>query len=448
MGPSSMAAPASEPKLHLKQLDGLRGPLCIGVIAINMGLYNAGANTPVGLFLVLSGLTSFIAYSGIEWDDASRGQFFLRRLMRLLPMLLISTALQLAAASLWLFRRGVVIEEKSSGGGFSFVVTLVSFILTLAGAGLICRGTACGCCQIMRWPRRKCALFPLVLGAYLNGSGWYVGLLLLLQAYFLPLLMARYGAAWRAKPPPWFELFGWAALEGLQFGGPLLVYVVTQSGDAWFYSTLYLYLGAPPLFRLVTFIFGLQLGRWILLEGAGRAEHEEHRALAEARTLLPVLGTAVVVATLHGFLEPESELHRPDTGSTPQQWIAIHLIHPFNILALVCGLVTAPQSLTARLLASRPLLALADLSYALYLVHYAVITAYVFAFDKSWMGEWELLSVSPGAAALDTRDYLPIVLISAALSYPATHWMEPRVAMWLEARLGATTAAASSYIAL
>ena len=27
-------------KLHLKQLDGLRGPLCLGVIAINMGLYN------------------------------------------------------------------------------------------------------------------------------------------------------------------------------------------------------------------------------------------------------------------------------------------------------------------------------------------------------------------------------------------------------------------------
>ena len=42
--------------LRLKQLDGLRYPLSAGVIAINMQLYNAGANTPVAVFLVLSGV--------------------------------------------------------------------------------------------------------------------------------------------------------------------------------------------------------------------------------------------------------------------------------------------------------------------------------------------------------------------------------------------------------
>ena len=77
------------PRHHLKQLDGLRGPLALGVVAITMDLYNAGANTPVGFFLVLSGLTSFLAYGANEWDDASRAQFFVRRLVRLLPMLIV-----------------------------------------------------------------------------------------------------------------------------------------------------------------------------------------------------------------------------------------------------------------------------------------------------------------------------------------------------------------------
>ena len=55
----------------------------------------------------------------------------------------------------------------------------------LAGSGAACRGTACGCCQLDRWPRRECSLFPLVLGTYLAGPGWYVGLLLFLNVYFL-----------------------------------------------------------------------------------------------------------------------------------------------------------------------------------------------------------------------------------------------------------------------
>ena len=94
--------------------------------------------------------------------------------------------------------------------------------------------------------------------------------------------------------------------------------------------------------------------------------------------MLPVLATAVVVTTLHGFLEPEPEMHRPTTGSTPLQWVAIHLIHPFNTLALLCGLVAAPKSLIARALASPPFQLLAEMSYAIYLLHCAVCHVYVF----------------------------------------------------------------------
>ena len=425
---------AAAPKLHLKQLDGLRGPLCVGVIAINMGLYNAGANIPVGVFLVLSGLTSFLAYSTKRWDDASCAQFFKRRLGRLLPMLLIATTFQLCASIPWLLRPGVVVPGASSGGIFAAMVTLLSLILTLAGSGAICRGTACGCCQIDRWPRPPCALLPVVLGTYLNGPGWYVGLLLFLNAYFIPKLLAKYGDAWRAAPPSWVALLGWALPEALQYGLPLLVYVASGSADAWYYATLYIYLGIPPLFRLVTLMFGLQLGRWTLFE-ASKERGAESRVISEAKTLLPMLASALIVTFLHGFLEPESELHRPDTGATPLQWAVIHVIHPFNVLALVCGLVAAPQSLVARFLASAPLAVAADLSYAMYLLHYGIITIYVFVFDKTWEAEFERLQASSDATALDARDYVCVVLLSIALAYPVTRWIEPLVAKWFEAHI-------------
>lgn len=430
------------PSFHLAQLDGLRYPLCAGVVAINMGLYNAGANTPVGVFLVLSGLTSFLAYGTERWDDASRAQFFLRRLWRLLPMLLVSMVFQLCSYGLWVFCPGVIVDRTdstgSSGGRFSFVVHLFSFVLILAGSGAVCRGTACGCCRIDRWPRPPCALFPLIFGTYLAGPAWYVGLLLFLNAYFVPKLLATYGEAWRASPPSWIVLMGWASLEGLQYGLPLLLYAATQSVDAWHYATLYIYLGAPPLFRLVTFVFGLQLGRWAShrLEAASERT-DASRTAAEAITLVPVLATALIVTSLHGFLQPETEMHRPDTGSTPLQWAIIHLIHPFTVLALFCGLVAAPHSLVARFLASPPLAKLAELSYAVYLLQLGVINIYVFSFNKKWVTELESLYASADAAPLNAFDYFAVVLLSTALAYPATHWIEPRVAAWVQARVEA-----------
>ena len=447
-------------KIHLSQLDGMRGPLCIGVIAINMGLYNAGANFPVGVFLVLSGLASFLAYCDNKWDDASTARFFLQRLARLLPMLLISTFFQLCMTTLWLIRRGVTKDpaagdcgaECTSGGGFSFVVTLWSFILTLAGSGLICHGKICCCCAIDVFPRPPCALLPLVLGSYLNGPGWYVGLLLFVQAYFLPKLLSQYGEEWRAAPPSSLVLLGWASLEALQYALPLLVYLTTSSVEGWFYSTLYIYLGLPPLFRLVTFVFGLQLGRWALFQvtppkkelgNGGQGGGVPTAALAdssirygESSTIVAVLVTGLVVVRLHGFLASEPEMHRPNTGTTAAHWALIHLLHPFNLLGLLCALVRAPRSLVSRLLASRPLALLAKLSYAMYLLQYGVITAYARLLDKDWhTAEWERLQASADATPLDARDYVAVVLLSAALAYPVTYFVEPRIAAWLRARL-------------
>lgn len=428
---------------RLAQLDGLRGPLSMGVIAINAGLYNAGANTPVGTFLVLSGATSFLAYSPKEWNNAStRAQFFQRRLLRLLPMLLVSTVFRLIALSFWVVSPGVMEVGATSGGRFSFVVFLFSLVLILSGAGVMCRGTACGCCPIDRWPRPCCALFPLVLGTYLADPGWYVGLLLFLQSYFLPKLMARYGEDWRASPPSWLVLLGWALLEALQYGVPLLAFAATHSAETWYFATLWIYLGLPPYFRLTTYVFGLQLGRWTSFVAHSKASQTDGESdhpqkwVDEAKTLVPALATSLVVANLHGFLQPETEMHRPDTGTTPAQWALIHALHPFNVVALFCGLVAAPRSLLARLLASRPFQELAQLSYAIYLLHESVLTLYVFAFDRIWMTAYERLErPSDGAMPVGAHDYFAIVLLTTALAYPVTHWLEPRVASWLRARI-------------
>lgn len=217
---------------------------------------------------------------------------------------------------------------------------------------------------------------------------------------------------------------------------------MTQSSDYWYGGTIYIYLGAPPLFRLGTFVFGMQLGRWALFEApralAAEQSHRAattHRAIGEAKTLVPALATALVVTTLHGVLQPESEMHNPSTGSTPAQWALIHLIHPFNVLALVCGIIAAPHSLVARTLASPPLAQLAELSYAIYLLHYGIITAYVHVLGKRWEPEYERLQASADATVLDSIDYCAVVLLSTVLAYPVTHWLEPRVAAWLRTRV-------------
>ena len=172
-----------------------------------------------------------------------------------------------------------------------------------------------------------------------------------------------------------------------------------------------------------------------------------HRARdhLRARETLPVPRAALRAAAADGpshvrvtaLRRPvrQTEMHNPSTGSTPRRWALIHLVHPFNVLALVCGLVAAPRSLLARLLASPPLAQLAELSYAVYLLHNGVVTAYVFAFDKRWEAEMERLQVSHRSAPLDARDYCAVVLCTTALAYPVTRWLEPRVASWLRTRV-------------
>ena len=126
---------AAAGKRHLAQLDGLRGPLCIGVIAINMNLYDVGANLPVGVFLIASGITAYLAYGDRKWDDASHFEFFKKRLVRLLPMVLVSSCFQVCASAVWLDRQAS-----------DFAGNLLSVALLLAGSGV------CGCALLLELP--------------------------------------------------------------------------------------------------------------------------------------------------------------------------------------------------------------------------------------------------------------------------------------------------------
>ena len=105
---------------------------------------------------------------------------------------------------------------------------------------------------------------------------------------------------------------------------------------------------------------------------------------------------------------------------------------PFTVLALLCGLVAAPQSIVSRVLASPPFAALADLSFAIYLLHCAVCHVYTFVLGKMWYSEIERMQPSADAPLLNALDYFAVCALTTAVAYPVTRFVEPRVAAWLE----------------
>jgi len=68
----------------------------------------------------------------------------------------------------------------------------------------------------------------------------------------------------------------------------------------------------------------------------------------------------------------------------------------------------------------------------MYLLHWAVITVYVYVVRKEWM---DLGAKRGGNGRLDARDYGVVVAATVALAYPVTRWVEPPVARWLQSRV-------------
>ena len=159
--------------------------------------------------------------------------------------------------------------------------------------------------------------------------------------------------------------------------------------------------------------------------------------LREARTLVPSFFTVLVLYFLHGVLIAEPHSHSP-TPASPLHWAAVHLIHPFNVLAIISGLIMAPDSMLSRLLASKPFLVFADLSYAMYLLHWGVITLYVVLLDKDWISIYgdPLADDDDYENELYASDFVLVVLITTVLAFPVTKWLEPAVRAWLKSKMG------------
>lgn len=412
----AMAPILNDSKPKLKQLDGMRGLLCIGVIAINCNLYNTGANTLVGFFLIQSGLTAYLAYGDKTWDDEFRLSFFKRRSIRLLPMLIVSSFWQL-------FCSAFHIEIKDGEGFFGNVFSLIFLLSPL-------------CCIPCMYRNLITFLVLMWCGSLTNGPGWYVAALLVLSVYFLPKLLAKYGEKWASAPPSWGLLLIFALAEGLQYGIALVAYYLTNKNEnVWYWVTAAIYLGLPPLCRLVTFLFGLHIGRWAKFE-VKVDRSAEPVWLKEARTLVPMLATFLVVFFMHGAFISEYHSHDPYPAS-PLLWSAVHMIHPFNVLAIICGLVMAPESMVSKLLASKPLLVLADLSYAMYLLHWGVITLYVVFTDKQWISiHGNPFGDDDFESEITVPDFFLVVAITTGISFPVTKWVEPAVRAWVKKRIG------------
>ena len=112
------------------------------------------------------------------------------------------------------------------------------------------------------------------------------------------------------------------------------------------------------------------------------------------------------------------------------------MIHPFNVLAIICGLVMAPDSMVSKLLASKPLLVLADLSYAMYLLHFGVITLYAVFMEKEWIIiQGNTLGDDDFKTELYAGDFFIVVAITTLISFPVTKWIEPAVRAWLKKKI-------------
>ena len=369
-------------------------------------------------------------------------------------MPLISAVFQQCACVLWLFRRG-------RRGGHErrrlHPSSSLSSILIFAGSGVVCRGTA-GCCQLWKWPRAPGALVYSSSARTCTGRDGTLGCSCSSTSTFCRSCsqsMAPRGAPRRRRGsscsagrrskgcnsacrssstslpipatrlPPRTRSVSLTAARRADPGLTASIGTLPRSTSTWDCRR-----SSARHFRLRP-----PHRRWTLAYGERASEPDN---VYEAKTMLPRARDRVVVTTLHGFLEPEPEMHRPTTGSTPLQWVAIHLIHPFNTLALLCGLVAAPRvSSPAPCIAALPTArrnvvrhlppALRRLPRLRLRVGQDVVRR-----DRE-------AQTSVDAPILNALDYLAVCALTTALAYPVTRFVEPKVAAWLKSRFAAAS---------
>ncbi|MBV8687265.1 MAG: acyltransferase [Alphaproteobacteria bacterium] len=345
--PASRAGAPAHPLGYVPAIDGLRAVAVLSVVAYHVDHgWLPGGLAGVDLFFVISGfvVTASLAGRASGRPGADFAAFYARRVVRIVPALAASLLAVFALAMLFIPERGL--GEHGVGAGLSAFAGFSNLFL-YANLG--------------DYFAPRSALDPFA-------HTWSLGIeeqfyLLLPLALWLTLRRERgSGAPWRAL-----------AAVGLVSAASLLLYARDAGSDprAVFYLTRYRLweLGAGVLLCL-----GMPL--WL-----GRL-----RAL---RPALAALAWGAGVAGLAWFLVRYPGAH---LGMPP-------LVLPVGASVLLVALCCArPADLPARLLESRPAVAVGLASYSLYLWH------------------WPLLALARWTFGLDTPLKLSATLAAVAFA--------------------------------
>ena len=361
--------PLSTPAVHLRRpvlpaVDGLRFAAAMHVVLIHsvatrwlpQPVYSAvrAGYTSTSALFILSGFILTWVYAGGDGRlRVPRRAFLVSRLSRLFPLLLLS---QLLVLPLW--------PRTHEALG-----VWVPLALGLAGVQAW-------------WPR---------MATVLNTPAWAVSVFCLSYLSF-PWLLARF----RALPARGLLLALLAAWWLCLLPG--IVYHLPGEMTPLGMQTLYTF----PLLRLPEFVFGVLLGRWLVM---------------------------------HGPLPPRQAAWAASIGAAGWLgWIAvasrfpIELIHN-GLLAPVQGLLIVGLAygggVPARVLAWRPLRFLGERSLAIYLLHLPVLV---------WM---QTLGLMPRESrVVSVAAFLVFVALTLAASVVASDWFVDPASRWLRRRFG------------
>jgi peptidoglycan/LPS O-acetylase OafA/YrhL len=308
---------------EIRQLTGLRGVLALDVV---LGHYEINFNPAVHLFVFhdaavdfffcLSSFVLCLAYGAGSGRRLDVRAYAVARFARIYPLYLFSTLLMLAMLVGW--HTGAVVDLKTAR-----ILRQLLHQLLLLGALPI----------------------PAFTGFW-NVPAWSVSIEAFCYIAVFPILYLLCGPALRLP----------ARLVGVV---AVLAGFVSLAMFTWHYNPLILAIGHAPMtdpysnWVLVARGAAMFVAGWLVYLLYLRSD-----PIREAAGLLTDAMAVVLALSVAGA----------DYGLTSRQTVVV--LAPFLILGLMDG-----RSVTARLLASRPIHALGLVSYSLYLLHLPVLVA-------------------------------------------------------------------------
>jgi peptidoglycan/LPS O-acetylase OafA/YrhL len=366
------AQPATKP--HYPILDGLRGVAAITVVCFH--IFETHSTSPldqiinhgylaVDFFFLLSGFVIGYAYDD-RWQKLSIGGFFKRRLIRLQPMVVMG---MIIGAIFFYF------QDCPMWPGIHAVPVWKMLLVMLVGFTLIPLPISA---DIRGWQE----MHPL------DGPGWS-----LFFEYIANILYALF-----VRKFPNIVLGILVAISGIA----LIQYAVTSPGGdvigGWSLDQVQLRIGFTRM--MYPFFAGLLLSRMVKLSSIKQA------FMWCSLLLLVTLGMPRIGGAKHLWMNGLYDS------------LTIILIFPLIVYMGACGNIVNKTS-------ARFCKFLGDISYPIYITHYALIYTYT-----AWVNKHH------GVTFSQAFPYALLTLISAiALAYACLKWYDEPVRAWLRRKL-------------